>query len=125
MIPGTITNWLPIAVAPNQRPIIKPAYLGGATFDTNEIPIGESRSSAKVRMRYVEIRRFALTRVPSVAGLPCVNGSSSPIEPTAIHTKANAATSIPRPIFSGDVGSLPILRSQANNATLTGVNATT
>ena len=30
---------------------IKPAYFGGATFDTNEIPIGESRSSANVRIR--------------------------------------------------------------------------
>lgn len=51
MMPGIITNWLPKAVAPNQRPIIKPAYLGGATFVTNEIPIGESNNSAKVRMR--------------------------------------------------------------------------
>ncbi len=109
MMPGIITNWLPMAVAPNQRPIIKPAYFGGATFDTNEIPIGESRSSANVRMRYVEMRRLALTRVPSVAGSPCVKGSSKPIEPTAIHTKPRAATSIPKPIFSGDVGSLPIL----------------
>ena len=50
-MPGTITSWFPIAVAPNQRPIIKPAYFGGATFDTNEIPIGERRSSANVRMR--------------------------------------------------------------------------
>ncbi len=39
---------LGMLVAANQRPIIKPAYFGGATFDTNEIPIGESRSSAKV-----------------------------------------------------------------------------
>jgi hypothetical protein len=56
MMPGTITSWLPIAVAPNQRPIIRPAYFGGATLVTNEMPIGESRSSAKVRMRYVEMR---------------------------------------------------------------------
>ena len=34
-----------------QRPIINPEYFGGATFDTNEIPIGESNSSANVRMR--------------------------------------------------------------------------
>ena len=51
IMPGTITSWLPIAVAPNQRPIIKPAYLGGVTLVTNEIPIGESNNSAKVRIR--------------------------------------------------------------------------
>ena len=51
MMPGTITNWLPMAVAPNHRPIIRPAYFGGATLDTNEIPIGESSNSANVRMR--------------------------------------------------------------------------
>ena len=66
---------------------------------------------------------FALTRAPSVAALPCVSGSSRPIEHTAIHTNPRAATSIPRPIFSGDVGSLPILLSQEKRATLTGVSA--
>ena len=40
-----------MAVAANQQPIIIPLYLGGATFETKEIPIGESRSSAKVRVR--------------------------------------------------------------------------
>ena len=34
------------------------------------------------------MRRLALTRVPSVAGLPCVKGSSSPIEPTAIDIRS-------------------------------------
>ena len=48
---GILTNKLPIAVETNQPPIIIPAYLGGATFDTNEIPIGESNSSANVRIK--------------------------------------------------------------------------
>ena len=51
--PPTETRRLPMAVATNQHPIIIPLYFGGATFETKEIPIGESRSSAKVRMRYV------------------------------------------------------------------------
>ena len=46
--PPTATSILPNAVATNQQPIIIPLYLGGATFDTNEIPMGESNSSAMV-----------------------------------------------------------------------------
>lgn len=49
--PPTATSRLPMAVAPNQPPIIIPLYWGGATFETNEIPIGESNSSAKVNTR--------------------------------------------------------------------------
>ena len=48
---GMLTKKLPIAVATNQPPIIIPAYLGGATFDTKEMPIGESNSSAKVNIK--------------------------------------------------------------------------
>ena len=49
--PPTSTNWLPMAVETNHPPIIMPLYLGGATFDTNDMPIGESNNSPKVRMR--------------------------------------------------------------------------
>ena len=55
--PPTATSMLPIAVATNQPPIIRPLSFGGATFDTNEIPMGESTSSAKVRIRYVNINQ--------------------------------------------------------------------
>ena len=55
--PPTATNMLPIAVATNQPPIIKPLSLGGATFDTNEIPMGESNNSANVSTRYVKINQ--------------------------------------------------------------------
>jgi hypothetical protein len=55
--PPTATNMLPIAVATNQPPIIKPLSFGGATFDTNEIPIGESNNSANVRIKYVKINQ--------------------------------------------------------------------
>ena len=48
---GIATRKLPMAVATNQPPIIIPLYLGGATFDTNEMPIGESSNSAKVNIR--------------------------------------------------------------------------
>ena len=54
-----------MAVDANQSPIIRPAYFGGATFETNEIPIGESSSSAKVSTRYVETSQLAETRVTS------------------------------------------------------------
>ena len=49
--PGIMTSWLPMAVAANQSPIIKPAYFGGATLLTKLMPMGERRSSAKVRTR--------------------------------------------------------------------------
>ena len=49
--PGTDTGEFPTAVAANQHPIMAPLYFGGATLDTNDMPIGESRSSAKVRTR--------------------------------------------------------------------------
>ena len=48
---GIATRKLPRAVATNQPPIIIPAYFGGATLVTNEIPIGESNNSANVKMR--------------------------------------------------------------------------
>ena len=49
--PGIDTSMLPAAVATNQPPIMVPLSLGGATFDTNYMPMGESNSSPKVRMR--------------------------------------------------------------------------
>ena len=49
--PPTLTRKFPTAVATNHPPIIIPLYFGGATFDTNEMPIGERRSSAKVSTR--------------------------------------------------------------------------
>ena len=58
---GIATRKLPIAVATNQPPIIIPLYFGGATFVTNEIPIGESNNSANVSTRYVEINQFGDT----------------------------------------------------------------
>ena len=58
---GIDTRKLPSAVATNQPPIIIPLYFGGATFVTNEIPIGESNNSANVSTRYVEINQFGDT----------------------------------------------------------------
>ena len=49
--PPTATSILPIAVATNQPPIIIPFSLGGATFDTKLIPIGERSNSAKVNTK--------------------------------------------------------------------------
>ncbi len=49
--PTTPTSILPIAVAANQPPIIEPLYFGGATFDTNEIPIGLKNNSAIVNIK--------------------------------------------------------------------------
>ena len=51
MWPGMLTSLLPRAVATNHPPIIMPLYFGGATFVTNEMPMGDSSNSAKVRMR--------------------------------------------------------------------------
>ena len=49
--PPTLTSMLPKAVATNHPPIIIPLYFGGATFETNEMPIGESSSSPNVSTR--------------------------------------------------------------------------
>src|SRR5437016_13560102 len=43
---------LPIAVATNQPPIIRPRILIGATLDTSESPIGESINSPRVNTPY-------------------------------------------------------------------------
>ena len=37
-----------MAVAANQTPCMSPLYLGGATLDTNEMPMGLRKSSAMV-----------------------------------------------------------------------------
>ncbi len=42
---------LPAAVAPNHAPCMIPWYLGGATFETKEMPRGLMKSSATVRMK--------------------------------------------------------------------------
>ena len=46
--PITPTRLVPIAVAANQPPCMRPLYLGGATLETNEMPIGLRKSSAIV-----------------------------------------------------------------------------
>ena len=92
------TRKLPMAVATNHPPIIIPLYFGGATFDTNEIPIGESRSSANVKIRYVPISQLADATGPSCplsARAFCSFGVSSPCEAIIITKKATAATNIP------------------------------
>ena len=79
---GIATRKLPRAVATNHPPIIIPAYLGGATFVTNEIPMGDRRSSAKVRMRYVEINQLGDT-LAICKGWPSAvySGEGKPMEP--------------------------------------------
>ena len=97
-IPPMATRKLPMAVATNQPPIIIPLYFGGATFETNEIPIGESRSSANVKIRYVPISQLADATGPSCplsARAFCSFGVSSPCEAIIITKKATAATNIP------------------------------
>ena len=44
-------NALPIAVAPNHKPWHKPNICFGATFDTNDKPSGEMKSSATVKKK--------------------------------------------------------------------------
>ena len=46
--PATKTRLMPIAVAANQQPCMRPLYLGGETRDTKEIPMGLRKSSAIV-----------------------------------------------------------------------------
>ena len=40
---------------------MRPFTLGGATFETKEIPMGLSSSSAKVRVRYVPMSHWGTT----------------------------------------------------------------
>ena len=48
---------LPIAVAPNQPPCIKPLNLSGATLETKDVPIGERNNSAIVNINQVPINK--------------------------------------------------------------------
>lgn len=111
-----------MAVAPNQHPIIAPLYLGGATLDTNDMPMGERRSSANVSTRYVPMRRLGLT---SVSPWPSTGAVPNPMEPMHMIRNATAATIIPYPILRGADGSFLRFARNANIATENGVRATT
>jgi len=50
-IPITPTRILPMDVAASQPHCIRPLYLGGDTFETNEIPIGLKNNSAMVNIK--------------------------------------------------------------------------
>ncbi len=83
-----------MAVAPNQHPIIAPLYFGGATFETNDIPMGDNSSSANVSIRYTPISRLGETNValtPSSGAVP----SPAVAETRAIMPKATPATIMP------------------------------
>jgi hypothetical protein len=54
--PPTKRRKLPIPVAANQPPCMVPLYFGGATLETNDIPIGLKNNSAMVRMKLVKTR---------------------------------------------------------------------
>src|SRR5574344_173994 len=113
-----------MAVAANQKPIIIPLYLGGATLDTKDIPIGESSSAANVRTKYVDIKLVGATNV-GLTVPPSSFGDISPSEANVMIRKPQAATNIPIPIFLGADGSLPFLPKKPNMAIDTGVRATT
>ena len=110
----------------NQQPIIMPLYFGGATFVTNEMPIGLNNNSANVNTKYVLMSQFGDTNMlltpPAAfnsAGLKrCTDAIAMMVNP-------NAATTIPKPIFFGDEGSLPLFAKAPNTAIDTGVKATT
>ena len=110
----------------NQHPIIMPLYFGGATFVTNEIPIGLSNNSANVKTKYVLMSQFGDTNVlltPPVAFNSA--GLNKCTDAIAMIAKPKPATTIPIPIFFGDEGSLPFFASAPKTAIETGVKATT
>ena len=103
-----------------------PLYFGGATFVTNEMPIGLNNNSANVNTKYVLMSQFGDTNVlltpPAAfysAGLMRCNDA------IAMTVKPKAATTIPIPIFFGDEGSLSLFAKAPKTAIDTGVKATT
>ena len=120
-------NELPTAVAPNQAPCIIPWYLGGATFDTNEIPRGLINSSAMVSIRYVPISKNGVMRCasgkPPISVIAALDGN--PMEKKVITKYPNAAIPIPMAIFFWVEGSFPLERKSPKKAIITGVRNTT
>lgn len=103
-----------------------PLYFGGATFVTNEIPIGLNNNSANVNTKYVLMSQFGDTNVlltPPVAFNSA--GLNKCIDANAMTVNPKPATIIPRPIFLGDEGSLPFFANAPKTAIETGVKATT
>ena len=94
-------------------------------MDTNEIPIGERRSSAKVRTRYVEISQLAEQYVAASPAVFCASGVRSPNEAIAITINPAPATSIPYAILRGAEGSFFFAANALKIAIDTGVRATT
>ena len=93
-------------------------------METKEIPIGESRSSANVNTRYVEISQSGEMR----SGLtvpPSSFGDARFMDANVRIPKPMAATNMPRPILRGAEGSLPFFANAPKMASDTGVNATT
>ena len=89
-------------------------------METNEIPIGDRSSSAKVNTKYVDINVVTPTLGPLE-----IWGIIRPIEEIVIIRKPQAATNTPNPIFRGAEGSLPLFANAENMAMETGVSATT
>ena len=103
-----------------------PLYFGGATFVTNEMPIGLNNNSANVKTKYVLMSQFGDTNVlltPPVAFNSA--GLNKCTDAIAMIAKPKPATTIPKPIFFGDEGSLPLFANAPNTAIDTGVKATT
>ena len=98
---------VPIAVAANHPPIIRPLYLGGATLLTKLIPMGLRSSSATVSVKYVPISQLGLSTL--CAESPRSLGEIRSVEAAVITAKPTPAKSIPKPIFTGAEGSLPLL----------------
>ena len=130
----TTSNLLPTAVASSQPPCIRPWKRGGATFETNDRPIGLRKSSAIVRIRYELISQYGITRDESGTGLNLVTplastnfkscGDTRLSDAIRIIPKPTAAMIIPIPIFLGVDGSSPRLFSQANKAITKNVSET-
>ena len=121
--PITPTKRLPIDVAANQPPCIKPLYFGGATLETNEIPIGLKNNSAPVRTKYIVISHTGLTGILETPPFN-VLGSSRPTDAATIIKNATAVMIMPHAIFLGAEGSFPRRFSAANIDRTTGVNIT-
>ena len=63
--------------------------------------------------------------VPAATAAACSSAAGNDHDATRSTTKAIAATSIPRPIFMGEEGSLPFLANAPKMIPMMGVSATT
>lgn len=116
MLDNTPLNLFPIEVAKNQPPIINDVKRGGLSLDVSDNPIGLKHNSPIVITIY-DMMNHQLEALIA----PLLLAYTAP----TIISVDKAEITNPNAIFAGVLGSLPLRRKNAKNATTKGVNIIT